>query len=157
MHTKDNGALTNSGDTSICFTINGLFEHAVLLLLAFSFLHHQHVFCQKFYENTNFLKTKFPSSSKVLLCHKIHDQGHCMKSVQIRSFSGPYFPVFGAEKTLYLDTFHAVGTLNWTPFAYFIKFFKVSPLYLLAIFKLKKRDKFHFCSLLNMCQQLLEN
>ena len=74
-----------------------------------------------------------------------------MKSVQIRSFSGPYFPVFGAEKTPYLDTFHAVGTLNWTPFEYFIKFFKVSPLYLLAIFKLKKRDKFHFCSLLNMC------
>ena len=40
---------------------------------------------------------------------------HCVKSVQIRSFSGPYFPVFssntgkyGPEKTLYLDTFHAV-------------------------------------------------
>ena len=30
------------------------------------------------------------------------------KSVQIRSFSGPYFPVFGPRKTLYLDTFHAV-------------------------------------------------
>ena len=23
-------------------------------------------------------------------------------------FSGPYFPVFGPERTLYLDTFHAV-------------------------------------------------
>ena len=40
---------------------------------------------------------------------------HCVKSVQIRSFSGPYFPVFssntgkyGPEKTSYLDTFHAV-------------------------------------------------
>ena len=38
-----------------------------------------------------------------------------MKIVQIRSFFGPYFPVFspnaekyGPEKTLYLDTFHAV-------------------------------------------------
>ena len=40
---------------------------------------------------------------------------HCEKSVQIRSFSGLYFPVFspntgkyGPEKTPYLDTFHAV-------------------------------------------------
>ena len=40
---------------------------------------------------------------------------HCVKSVKIRSFSGPYFPVFslntgkyGPEKTPYLDTFHAV-------------------------------------------------
>ena len=41
---------------------------------------------------------------------------HCVKSVQMRSFSGPYFPVFsantekyGPEKTPYLDTFHAVN------------------------------------------------
>ena len=42
---------------------------------------------------------------------------HCVKSVQIRSFSGPYFPIsvfspntgkYGPEKTPYLDTFHAV-------------------------------------------------
>ena len=40
---------------------------------------------------------------------------HCVKSVQIRIFSGPYFPAFGLnrgkygpEKTPYLDTFHAV-------------------------------------------------
>ena len=39
----------------------------------------------------------------------------CVKSVQIRSFSGPHFPVFspntgkyGPEKNLYLDTFQAV-------------------------------------------------
>ena len=39
----------------------------------------------------------------------------CQKKPQIRSFSGPYFSVFGlntgkyrAEKTLYLDAFHAV-------------------------------------------------
>ena len=43
---------------------------------------------------------------------------HCVKSVRIRSFSGPYFPVFtpnagkyGPEKTPYLDTFHAVRRL----------------------------------------------
>ena len=53
---------------------------------------------------------------------------HCVKIVQIRSFSGPYFPTFGlntdiygvnlcvqskygkirTRKTPYLDTFHAV-------------------------------------------------
>ena len=40
-----------------------------------------------------------------------------MKSAQIRSFSGPYFPVlglntgkYGREKTRYLETFHAVST-----------------------------------------------
>ena len=39
----------------------------------------------------------------------------CVKSVQIWSFSGPYFPVFspntgkyGPEETPYLDTFYAV-------------------------------------------------
>ena len=38
---------------------------------------------------------------------------HCVKSVQIRSFSGPYSPIFGLntgkygpEKTPYLDSFH---------------------------------------------------
>ena len=30
-------------------------------------------------------------------------------------FSGPYFPVFGPEKTSYLDTFHAVNA-PWEPF-----------------------------------------
>ena len=42
----------------------------------------------------------------------------CMKSVQIRSFSGPYFPLFGLntgkhgpEKTPYLDTFDAVNLI----------------------------------------------
>ena len=33
---------------------------------------------------------------------------HCVESVQIRSFSGPYFRAFGPEKTPYLDTFHTV-------------------------------------------------
>ena len=28
-------------------------------------------------------------------------------------FSGPYFPVFGPEKTLYLDTFHAVIRISF--------------------------------------------
>ena len=41
----------------------------------------------------------------------------CVKTVQIRSFSGPYFPVFspntgkyGSEKTPYLDTFHTAAS-----------------------------------------------
>ena len=44
---------------------------------------------------------------------------HCVKSVQIRSLSGPHFPVFGLnteiygpEKTPYLGTFHVVIVLN---------------------------------------------
>ena len=46
---------------------------------------------------------------------------HYVKSVQIRSFSGPYFPVFGLntrkdgpEKAPYLDTSHAMrNNLRW--------------------------------------------
>ena len=41
--------------------------------------------------------------------------GHCVKSVKIQFFSGPYFLAFGLntgkyvpEKTLYLDVFRAV-------------------------------------------------
>ena len=30
------------------------------------------------------------------------------KTLKYGVFSGPYFPVFGPEKTPYLDTFHAV-------------------------------------------------
>ena len=47
-------------------------------------------------------------------------EGHCMKSVQIRSFSGPYLSIFelnagkhGPGKTSYLETFHAVGVCRW--------------------------------------------
>ena len=43
-----------------------------------------------------------------------------MKSDQIRSFCGPYFPVFspttgkyGPEKTPYLHTFQAVDMVDW--------------------------------------------
>ena len=43
-----------------------------------------------------------------------------MKSVQVPSFFGPYFPVFspntgkyGPEKTPYLDTFHAVANTKF--------------------------------------------
>ena len=46
-------------------------------------------------------------------------QFHCMKSIRIRSYSGPHFPVFGLntgkygpEKTPYLRTFHAVWFLK---------------------------------------------
>ena len=34
-------------------------------------------------------------------------------------FSGPYFPVFGPEKTPYLDTFHAVIVIGKFSFYYF--------------------------------------
>ena len=61
----------------------------------------------------------------ILLCIR-RSKGHCMKSVQIRSLSGPHFPAFGLnteiysvfspktgkyvpEKTLYLDNLLAVG------------------------------------------------
>ena len=65
-------------------------------------------------QHSNYIKTKQIVS-------------HCVKSVQIRSFSGPYFPAFGMntekyseilsqnagkygqEKTTYLGTFHAVS------------------------------------------------
>ena len=33
---------------------------------------------------------------------------HCVKSVQYGVFSGPYFPAFGLNTKIYLDTFHAV-------------------------------------------------
>ena len=59
-------------------------------------------FCNKIYSSECIFKNE--------ICFQ-----HCMKSVQIRSFSGPYFPVFspdtgkyGLEKTPYLDTFHTV-------------------------------------------------
>ena len=50
-------------------------------------------------------------SPKVVICLL----KHCVKSVQMRSFSGTFFTVFqmntgkyGPEKPPYLDTFHAV-------------------------------------------------
>ena len=43
--------------------------------------------------------------------HRASDKRHCVKSVQIRSFSGRYFPAFGLEKTAYLDFFHVVRLL----------------------------------------------
>ena len=75
-------------------------------------------------------KGKFESTVKFETTKNRLSGLHCVKSVQIRSFSGLYFPVFGLnmeiyrvnlriqseywpekygpEKTLYLDTFHAV-------------------------------------------------
>ena len=48
-----------------------------------------------------------------------YGQLHCVKSVQIQSFSDLYFSTFGLntgkygpEKTPYLDTFHAVLTFR---------------------------------------------
>ena len=58
---------------------------------------------------------------------------HCVKSVQILSFSGPYFPVFelntkiyeiwdtgkyGLEKTPYLDTWHSDRIMSKKTFSF---------------------------------------
>ena len=40
-------------------------------------------------------------SSKIHLFINILCIYHCVKSVQIRSFSGPYFPVFGSNTDIY--------------------------------------------------------
>ena len=50
---------------------------------------------------------------------------HCMKSVQIRSFSGPNTVKYGPERTPYLGTFHVVREIPH----YFIrdKVFKNGP------------------------------
>ena len=46
---------------------------------------------------------------------KKDDLLHCVKSVRIRSYSGPYFPAFGpiTPKT---DTFHAVIKLTFSTY-----------------------------------------
>ena len=79
-------------------------------------------------EITNFKKYIYLSinvSVFRIVVFVIRNDFHCMKSVQIRSFSGPYFPLFGLNteiysanlliqsefreiKTLYLDTFYAM-------------------------------------------------
>ena len=73
---------------SICFKMIGLYEDFKLL-------------CNG---SSNSLKINFS-----------FDGNHCVKSVQLRSFSGPYFLVFGLntgkygpEKTIYLEGFHVV-------------------------------------------------
>ena len=40
---------------------------------------------------------------------------HYMKSVHIRSFSGPYFPAFGLPQTPNMDTFHPMVHEHWNP------------------------------------------
>ena len=47
---------------------------------------------------------------------------HCVKSVPIRRFFDPYFPLFGPEKTPYLDNFYTV--MNWNRIAIFHEYFK---------------------------------
>ena len=50
--------------------------------------------------------------AKFILDNPLSFKHHCVKIVEIQSFSGPYFPVFGLEKTPYLDTFHAASAFN---------------------------------------------
>ena len=75
--------------------------------------------------NIFFGNIKISSLYHLPLCDSFISNYHCVKSVRIRSFSGPYFPVFGlnpeislriqseywkipTRKTLNTDTFHAV-------------------------------------------------
>ena len=49
----------------------------------------------------------------------------CMESVQIRSFSGPYFPVFGLNMEIYFVNFRIqskYGKIRTTKFLYFGQF-----------------------------------
>ena len=82
---------------------------------------------------TNFLHLRAVSLTQCLITHKQLDRSwHCVKSVRIRSFPGPYFPVFGmiterygvslriqlecwkirTRKNPKADTFHAVWLLH---------------------------------------------
>ena len=62
------------------------------------------------HELNSYLKAMLPQST----IKQYSDFYHCVKSVQIGSFFGPYFPEFGPntgkygpEITPYFDTFHA--------------------------------------------------
>ena len=51
------------------------------------------------------------------------NNAHCMKNVQTRRFSDPYFAAFRPEKTPYMETFHTVAdillviyTVSYMPF-----------------------------------------
>ena len=65
---------------------------------------------------SNLVNNLFEGIHRIKCKFRHDDEKHyCVKSVQMQSFSGPYFPVFGLntgkcrpENTLYLDTFHAV-------------------------------------------------
>ena len=81
----------------------------------------KHLFCRKSVKGCFYLATKVIQS--------LQYQSQCVKSVPIRSFSGPYFPAFGRNKEIYslnlriqpkcekirtrkssiLDTFHTVS------------------------------------------------
>ena len=76
-----------------------------------------------------------------------------MKSVQIRSFSGPYSPYlsifspnvgkYGPEKTQYLDTFHAVTYMqyDWSKREKCLKIFLVFSTTIIQKFKESLRYK----------------
>ena len=64
---------------------------------------------------------------------------HCVKSVQIRSFSGPYFPVFGLNAEIYsvnLRIPSKCGKIRTRKTLYFGSFYAV---YLFKFFKEKRK------------------
>ena len=50
-------------------------------------------------------------AEKIIVSLSMSDMIHCLKSVCIRSYSGPYFPVFGLNTKRYGVSFHAVYRL----------------------------------------------
>ena len=101
----------NSFSRHCTFTWPPLFSST--FLSPFSWQNHlrHHTQCQNlishtlafFFMNTSLIA--FPATISPSTCLLIR----CVKSVQKYGvFSGPYIPVFGPEKTPYLDTFHAV-------------------------------------------------
>ena len=70
---------------------------------------------KKFIPKDIYFLVQLSFSFIVCTIKNLQHQVHCVKRVQKRIFSGPYFSVFspnigkcGPEKTEYLDTFHAV-------------------------------------------------
>ena len=61
---------------------------------------------------------QYPIKQKLELAVGIHWIGYCVKSVRMRSYSGPNFPAFGLNTlsivTLSKETFHAVGCLKFS-------------------------------------------
>ena len=98
------------------------------------------LFFSKFYTGSSAL-VQFSRSSSAKKYHEVSSQSvktsHWVKSVRIRSFSGPYFPAFGqntdryarriqsecgkirTRKTSNMDTFHAVSADSCSAEAHF--------------------------------------
>ena len=59
------------------------------------------MFVSRFEQIRRFLQTRLHLLKKSLIENFILSAVHCVKSVRIRSYSGPYFPAFGLNKEIY--------------------------------------------------------